>query len=96
MVDKFHCPDVSKNWKWILARGRQKDLVFHECISDTGMEAEGSYHSPSVLSQTVGVFLPTPITHCFVSYEQMARKHICATVLLKTMQLSSFEVLTEV
>jgi len=52
-------------------------------MSDKGTEIGVSYHPSLVLSQTVGIFLPTPVTRCYDLYVKT------------TIRVSSFEVLLE-
>jgi hypothetical protein len=72
----------------------ERNRVLYNCMSDKGTETGVSYHSPLVLSQTVGMFLPTPITRFYVSYVKTTRIYSTA-VLFKIMQVSSFEILPE-
>jgi len=61
---------------------------------DKGTGNGGSYHPNLVLSQTAGIFVPTPVTRCYVSYVEttsIQNSTNSTTVLFKIMHVSSFE-----
>jgi len=70
--------------------------MLYKCMLDKGTGNRGSYDPNLVLRQTAGIFLPTPVTRCYVSYVKTTRIHSSTTVLFKIMHVSSFEALKEV